>query len=149
MNAEGTAKQAKILYIVPEGEEDAGKSESLWSNSLGNQLYELQNIPFYAEHLNLQDIVKCDESVDGLPVIQKLVKRSGNRTLRVIFRDETPEDTCVDIIWELGKQKIFSEKVADRRFMFNIPPTSDYAWAQSFLNEKENEGLLWVYEQPT
>src|SRR5690349_1725335 len=129
MNADDAVKQAKILYIVPEDQDDAGESESLWSHSLGDQLYELQNIPFYAEHLNLEDIVRCDESVDGLPVIQELVRRSGNRTLRVIFREEAPEEICVDILWELGKQKIFSEKVTDRRFMFNVPPTSDYARA--------------------
>ncbi len=33
--------------------------------------------------------------------------------------------------------------------MFNVPPTSDYTWAQSFLKSKEEEGLLWLYEQPS
>ena len=85
----------------------------------------------------------------GTPVIRELVKSSGNRTLRVIFIDETPEDVCVDIMWELNKNKVVSEKTADRRFMFNVPPTSDYTWAQSFLKSKEEEGLLWLYEQPS
>ena len=33
--------------------------------------------------------------------------------------------------------------------MFNVPPTSDYTWAQSVLKSKEEEGLLWLYEQPS
>ena len=76
----------KILYIVPEGEEDAGKGESLWAYSLGNQLYELQNIPVNAEHLNVEDIVRCEESNNSRPIIKVLVKKSGNRTLRVISK---------------------------------------------------------------
>jgi hypothetical protein len=31
----------KVLYIIPEGEEDAGVAEGLWAFPLGNQLYEL------------------------------------------------------------------------------------------------------------
>lgn len=141
------ASLVKILYIIPEGEEDAGQGESLWAYPLGNQLYELQNIPFHAEHLNVEDIVRCSEPPDTKPVIQELVKRSGNRTLRVIFRDETPDDTCVDIMWELRQRDIASEKVAHKRFMFNVPSTSDYDWARDFLKMKEHQGLLWLYEQ--
>lgn len=136
----------KILYIIPEGEAGAGQGESLWAFSLGNQLYELQNIPVYADHLNVGDIVHCDELSDTIPIIQELVARSGNRTLRLIFKDETPDDICIGIMNELSQRNILCEKVATKRFMFNIPPTSDYAWAQDFLKTKE-EGLLWLYEQ--
>lgn len=137
----------KILYIIPEGEEGAGQGESLWAYSLGNQLYELQNIPVYAAHLNVEDIVRCDEPLDTIPIIQELVARSSNGTLRLIFKDETPDDICIDIIREVNQRNILCEKVATKQFMFNIPPTSDYAWAQDFLKTKEEEGLLWLYEQ--
>jgi hypothetical protein len=141
-------KIVKILYVIPEGEDDAGQGEGLWAYSLGNQLYELQNIPVYAEHLNIEDVVFCDEPADNIPVIQKLIKRSGNRTLRVIFTDESPDDTCVDILRELSKRNILSEKAAHKRFMFNVGPDTDYDWALNYLKEKEEEGLLWLYEQP-
>ncbi len=78
-------KLVKILYVIPDGEEDAGSGESLWAFSLGDQLYELQNIPVYAEHLNVGDVVLCDEPNNSIPIIREVVKRSGNRTLRVIF----------------------------------------------------------------
>lgn len=147
MTEKHDAGLVKILYIVPEGEKDAGQGESLWALPLGNQLYELRNIPFHAEYLNVEDIVRCSEPPDTKPVIRELVKRSGNRTLRVIFRDETPDDTCVDIMWELRQRGIVGEKVAHKRFMFNVPPTSEYGWASDLLHAKEQEGLLWLYEQ--
>ena len=148
MNKSREEKLVKVLYIVPDSEEDAGESEGLWAYSLGDRLYELQNIPVYAEHLNVEDIVRCDEPSDGIPIIRELVKRSGNRTLRVIFQPDTPDDTCVDIMWELGQRDILAEKSAHKHFMFNVSPSSDYEWARDYLREKDLEGLLWLYEQP-
>ncbi len=148
MTANQEYKLVKILYAIPDDEEDAGSGESLWAFSLGNQLYELQNIPVYAEHLNIEDVVLCDEPNNSIPIIREVVKRSGNRTLRVIFQPDTPDETCVDILWELGKRNILPEKSAHKHFMFNAPPESDYLWARDYLKEKDSEGLLWLYEQP-
>jgi len=74
MNEKEKQELVKISYLIPEGEDYAGKVETLWAYSLGDQLYELQNIPLYAEHLNVEDIVLCDESADSLPLINKLIK---------------------------------------------------------------------------
>ena len=141
-------KLIKILYVIPDGEEDAGSAESLWAYSLGNQLYELQNIPIYAEHLNVEAVVRCVEPSDSIPIIRELVKPCGNRTLRVIFHPDTPDDICVDIMWELGQREIIPEKSVHKHFMFNVPPASDYLWVRDYLREKATEGLLWLYEQP-
>lgn len=141
-------KLVKILYIIPDGEEDAGSGEGLWAYSLGEQLYELQNIPIFTEHINVEDVVLCDEPDDSIPIIREVVKRSGNRTLRVIFQPDTSDDICVDIIWKLAKRNIIPEKSAHKHFMFNVPPESDYLWARDYLREKDSEGLLWLYEQP-
>ncbi len=143
-------KPVKILYIVPDDEddEDAGMAEGLWAFSLGEQLYQLQNIPVFAEHLNVEDIVHCVEPTDTQPVIQEVVKRSGNRTLRVIFTEDADDETCVDVIWELTQRGIAHEQAASKNYMFNIAPNDDYAWAQDFLRAKDQEGILWLYEQP-
>ncbi len=139
-------KLVKILYIVPDGEEGAGEEEMLWAHTLGKQLYELQNIPFSSFDLNVEDIVRCDERLFAMPIIREVVKRSGNQTLRVIFKTETSDDICVDIMRELKQRNIFSEKVTHKQFMFNIPPESDFSWVRDFLKEKENEDILWLYE---
>lgn len=139
---------AKVFYIVPEGEEDEGRGESLWAYSLGDQLYELQNIPVYAEHLNIGDVVQCRESNDTLPVIQKLIRKSGNRTLRVIFREEITAEEAVDlVIIPLTEKGISYEKAVQRHYMFHVPANSDYEWAVNLLRQKDLEGLLWLYEQ--
>jgi hypothetical protein len=138
----------KVLYIIPEGEEDAGVAEGLWAFPLGNQLYELQNIPVFAEYLNVEDVVRCDEPPDTAPVIRERVKPSGNRTLRVIFRDETSDEEAVDtVIMPLLEKGIVYEMAAKGHCMFNIPPDADYVGVRDFLREKDVEGILWLYEQ--
>jgi hypothetical protein len=139
----------KISYIIPEGDDYAGQVESLWAYSLGNHLYELQNIPFYAEHLNIEDVVFCEEPSDSLPVINRLIKWSGNRTLRVAFTDEAPDEKCIDIIWDLTQRNILYEIATYKGYMFNIEPENDYEWVLNFLKSKQEEGLLWLYEQST
>lgn len=139
---------AKILYIIPEGEEDEGSAESLWAYSLGEQLYELQNIPIYTENLNIGDVVRCHESAEELPVIDKLAQKSGNRTLRVIFREEASAEDAVDlVIMPLAEKGIDYEKAVQRHYMFNVPVNADYNWAINLLRQKDKEGLLWLYEQ--
>ena len=101
-------KIRKILYIVPEGEDDGGDREILWAYSLGSGLYELQNIPFYSFDLNVEDVVRCDELFFQMPVIKDIVSQSGNRTLRVIFSDQATDDFCVDTILTLKEKNISS-----------------------------------------
>ena len=149
MNEKEKQELVKISYMIPEGENYAGQVETLWAYSLGNHLYELQNIPFYAEHLNIEDVVLCNEPADSLPVINSLIKWSGNRTLRVAFTNEAPDEKCIDIIWELTKRNMVYEKATYKGYMFNIKPEHDYQWALNFLKSKEEDGLLWLYEQPT
>ena len=139
-------KIRKILYIVPEGEDDGGDREILWAHSLGSGLYELQNIPFYSFDLNVEDVVRCDESFFQMPVIKDIVSQSGNRTLRVIFSDQATDDFCVNTILTLKEKNISSEKASFKRYMFNIPPDVDYNWVKDFLKQREKQDLLWLYE---
>ena len=76
---------AKVLFRVPD--EDGGASvETLWATPLGNDLYKLDNSPFYAYGVSWEDTVFAPiDPQDGLPAFHSIVKKSGNRTVRVIF----------------------------------------------------------------
>ncbi len=51
--------------------------ESMWAEPLGNDLYKIENVPFYAYGLNYQDTVRATpESEDQIPEIRELVKKS-------------------------------------------------------------------------
>jgi hypothetical protein len=55
----------------------------------------------------------------------RIGQKQRQLNLESYFIEETPEDVCVDIMWELNKNKVVSEKTAGKRFMFNVFPTSD------------------------
>lgn len=118
----------------------------MWSKPLGDNLYQLENIPEYVEDLNLNDVVICREEYDDFPVITEIFRRSGNRTLRVQFREETSAENAVDIIGNMRQKQVFYEKAGQGRYMFNIEPDTNYEIILDFLKSKEKEGLLWVYE---
>lgn len=140
----------KVAYEIPPTDEEKGFTETVWAKPLGGELYQLENVLAFAEHLNLHDVVQCRETKNGLPVIAEVVRRSGNKTLRVIFREEASDDSCIDVLIELRRRGIFYEKAAFKRYTFNIEPTDDYVSTRDFLKTKETEGLLWLYEyKPT
>ena len=59
--------------------------ESMWAEPLGNNIYRLENVPFFSYSLNFKDEVEAKPDEDGILEIEKVVKRSGNSTLRIIF----------------------------------------------------------------
>ena len=61
--------------------------ESMWAVDLGNDLYELRNVPFHAYDLNFGDVVRATaDSPELKPEIRGVERRSGHRTLRVFFQ---------------------------------------------------------------
>jgi hypothetical protein len=60
--------------------------ESLWVRKLRGRQFRLAAIPFYAYNMSLGDIVRCVPDDEGLGLfIEEVVKKSGNRTVRVAF----------------------------------------------------------------
>ncbi|MEP5943149.1 MAG: DUF4265 domain-containing protein, partial [Balneola sp.] len=67
--------------------------EALWAEPLGNDLYKIENIPFYAYGLNYHDIVRTNsQSAELKPEIKELVKASGHKTFRVFFKEGFSRD---------------------------------------------------------
>src|SRR5262249_4817112 len=60
--------------------------ESLWAKPLGDDLYQLDNVPFHAYGLNYGDVVRATEDSPELkPEIREVVRPSGHQTIRVFF----------------------------------------------------------------
>ena len=137
----------KICYeFQADDEGNTFPDEIVWAKPLGDNLYKVENVPENIEELNLHDVVKCKEESNQLPVIVEVVRRSGNRTLRVEFKEETSAENAVDVIMKLREKQVLYEKASARRYMFNIEPSTNYENIRDFLKSKEEEGLLWVYE---
>src|SRR5260370_42030375 len=78
----------KVFVDLPNHWDTNG--ESMWARSLGDDLYELHNSPFSAYDLNYLDVVVALSAEPGLkPQICRMERRSGHKTLRLIFKAET------------------------------------------------------------
>lgn len=71
--------------------------ESLWAEPCEDGLFRIVNIPFYARDIAWGDIVRVDETEEGL-IFSERVTPSGHATIRVIGMAEGYEEALKDIL---------------------------------------------------
>lgn len=117
------------------------KGESFWAKSLGNDLFEIQNIPFCAYGLNFGDVVKAiQQSPDLKPEIMEVVSKSGNQTLRVHFIvDRDQQQTHID---NIDACQAWVERANAKFMAINIPASACKEQLFAYLDEQEALGVL-------
>jgi len=85
--------KAKVLIRSQsfDGEESA---ETVWADKVGSDLYRIQNLPFFAYGISLHDTVLAPiDPSSGQATFERIVSKSGNRTLRLILRKPITSDS--------------------------------------------------------
>lgn len=119
------------------------KGESIWAKSLGNDLYEIQNIPFCAYGLNCGDVVHAIAgSPDLKPEVRAVVRKSGNQTVRISFCDTSSKEDQAPHLEALGKMGAEVERANSQFVCINVPPDVSYQSLCKQLAELEAEGVL-------
>jgi len=138
---------AKVLFRVPE-DDGSAQAETLWATSLGGDQYKLDNSPFYAYSVSWEDIVYAPyDPSEERPRFQRVVKKSGNRTVRVMFdppvESGNPSDQMLQGLVALG----CSYEGANRGYMsINIPPEVELQHVREYLIAKEAK---WEHADPS
>ncbi len=117
-----------------------GFQEMLDAKKLGNNLYQILQIPFMAENLNQYDIVECKDIDKVKHDFMQVIKFSGYRTFHIEFSDNTNQDD-----W-LAKMKEIESIGADWRnsgkyFSISVPPTVELL---ELLQKWEQEKTLII-----
>jgi Domain of unknown function (DUF4265) len=136
---------AKVALHGPDGE-----VETLWAFDLGGGQYRLDNLPWYAYRVSLGDVIEAAADDAGQLQMVRVVRKSGNRTLRLFFQGADlhatwPEEIqgIMDWLVEHG----CSYEGANRRYQaVNVPPGADLASIATFLTEAD---ARWEYADPT
>lgn len=117
------------------------KGESLWAKNLGDDLYEIQNVPFCAYGLNCGDVVRATTDEPELkPEVREIVRRSGNRTLRASFKiSKEQQEPHVEAIESLGA---WIERANPTFICINVPPEASYAKVLQYLERQEASAAL-------
>lgn len=129
--------------VVPLPNHWAAERESMWARALGNGLFEIRSVPFYAYGLNHLDVVHAVESsADDEPVVLELVRASGHHTLRVYFNGTTRGSEHVELLRQLDGYQASFEHARAGHFAVDVQPDGDYAAVRARLDQWMRAGLL-------
>jgi len=137
---------AKILFRVP-NEDGSAEVETLWAVDLGNNQYRLDNSPFYAYSVSWQDIVYAPFSPEEqFPTFQRVVAKSGNRTVRVIFNPPIEQGNSSEVVLQgLVHLGCSYEGLNKSYISINIPPNVELNNVREYLIEHDAQ---WEHADP-
>lgn len=117
--------------------------ESLWAKPLGDDLYQIENVPFFAYGLNYQDIVRATpDSPELKPEIREVVEPSGHQTIRVIFDKTTDREHQVKLLESLEQYKASYERADSINVAIDIKANGNYNAVYDQLEEYIEKGFL-------
>jgi hypothetical protein len=142
-----TAPDAKVLFRVPE-EDGSAQVETLWATALGNDEYKLDNSPFYAYSVSWEDVVYAPIDPDeGCPTFVRVLRKSGNRTVRVIFDPPVAEGNASAAVLQGLVELGCTYEGANRGYIsVNVPPSTKLKDVRSYLIERDAQ---WEHGDPT
>jgi hypothetical protein len=139
----------RIRIELAEGQHPNLKSEGLWAEPLGNDLYRLDNVPFYAYDLHYCDVVRAVARAPGSqPTIVEVVRPSGHKTVRISLSPDLAEDDRRRLLDGLSEAGAAYEHASGRLYSVDVPPGADYPSICDWLWQLEQGGCL-VYETGT
>lgn len=138
---------AKVLFRVP-NEDGSAEVETLWATNLGGDEYRLANSPFWAYGASWEDVVSAPFSVDeGFPTFRSVVRKSGNRTVRVIFdppiESGSESESMLQGLVAIG---CGYEGMNNKYVSVNIPPSVPLDSVRNYLIENN---ATWEHADPT
>src|SRR5712691_885051 len=135
--AQPSQPTVKVLFRVP-NEDGSAEVETLWAFDLGNDQYKLDNSPFYAYSVSWQDIVYAPFDKDEeRPTFQRVVSKSGNRTIRIVFDSAVEKGNESDRVLQGLVALGCSYEGANKKYIsLNIPLEVELEAVRKYLIER-------------
>ena len=109
--------------------------ESMWAIHLDDDLYQLDNTPFYITGVSYKDIIVATQNKEGLLFFRSLFKESGHSTIRIYLSNKINTSLLEEGIFDLCCS---FEKYNDQFFAIDVPPESDIKKVITFLTQ------IWI-----
>jgi len=136
----------KIKIVLPGSDWYTFKTETIWAEMLGDNLYKLKNSPFFADSISYDDVVFAveTENNDGL-LFKSVRQRSTNSTYRIMLAGDTTRDEFNEMVQPLVNIGCTYSGYKDYQFALNVPATVEIEYADEILKKGEQDGY-WFYE---
>jgi hypothetical protein len=134
----------KVIVLLEQEEEDYPPVdyEELWTIPLGEGLYRIENIPFFARGIARGDIVSAVEEEEAL-IFQGVEAPSGHSTIRLIVYNE---DTVPAVVERFEKLGCVSEITFNKLVALDVPPSLPLESLRERLDLGFTQGT-WDYEE--
>jgi hypothetical protein len=122
--------------------------ETLWATSLGMSRYRLENSPFFAYSVSWLDVIEAEPIAKGeIPAFVRVVEKSGNRTIRIIFKPPVNESQESQLVLDKLVEMGCSYEGANSAFIaINIPPSVNLAAVCDYVT---STGREWEHGDPS
>ncbi len=127
----------KVILVYRDIEGEIAQ-EIIWVQK-SNEYFKVDNIPFYAPNLALNDIISVEVD-QGELYFDELIQASGHSTLQIVFFDDNCSDEVLKYLenfecsWEGMKNEPY--------YSIDIPPHIDYSGIKSYLIEQRKVKIL-------
>jgi hypothetical protein len=135
----------KVVVKLERDEDDYPPAdyEGLWARPLGEGLFQVDNIPFFAKGIAYGDIVSAVTEPRELR-FREVVRPSGHGTLRLIIYDEKEVSTVSALLQKMGCAVERSH--IPGLISVDVPPAVSLAVLKPILDEGEAQER-WGYEE--
>ena len=131
------SSQVKIRIVTNK------ETETVWAIPQKKSLYKIVNTPFFAYGISWGDIIEAKPDSTGILIFNKIVKKSGNRTIRVA----DPKNDLPNELIEGAKKLGCSVEGANRKYIcIDIPPKVEI---ERVINYLSSNGYQWEHADPT
>jgi hypothetical protein len=133
------------IELRPEDGVAGLSAESVWAEPVGSENhYMIRNVPFFAHHLSLGDVVEA-ETRQGTLVYRRVTQRSGHSTYRLLLQGGSPSALAL-LLASLSEQGCRFEQAQEGWLAIDVPPSTNYLEVKEILARGE-EQELWVVEE--
>ena len=118
-----------------------GGGEFMWAKAIEGDLFAIRNLPFVACGLNFGDVVLAPDRA-GVREVQRVVRPSGHRTLRIVFGDHVSEPEQEHYLNAMREHGGSGERATARLVAIDAPPEADFETMVAVLTCCETMGEL-------
>lgn len=140
-------EQVDLVKLLLSGRD--GEIETPWAERVSHRLFRLDNLPFYAYGVSVDDVVEAEATEhEGVFRFIRVHEPSGNRTVRVVFEDgRSNSDADAQSLLEALLGMGCSYEGANRHYLVvTIPKATDLGAVTSKFDTVD---LRWEYANPT
>ncbi|GKT20153.1 DUF4265 domain-containing protein [Acidovorax sp. SUPP2522] len=114
--------------------------ESVWAKKLNENLWKIDNIPFFVTDVSSGDIVRIKRRKSGENHFLEVVEKCGHSTLRIFFNEESSVKEVRDQLLKMGCSTEASN--IKKLISIDVPPEVSINKVKSYLELLNKQEIL-------